>query len=253
MSLTGEPGRSAGEERPLARRPLRRLRRRRSRSWPASGARAATASAATATSRCSRPRCPSSCYVGTWAATEGCAAAAHAAVGAPVDRPLPGLPDRRRLDRRRLRQAEVLGAAVPRARPPGPRRRPALRRLRRARPRTATTLAADPRGDVPPSAPPPSGSTRSATPGVPCGPVNDVAQALADPQAARARRRRRLDHPRFGTVRQVASPLRVAADRSPRRRSARRCAASTPTRCCARCAATAPERVAELRRRGAFG
>ena len=53
-------------------------------------------------------------------------------VRAPVDRPLPGLPDRRRLDHGRRRQAEVLARAV-RGAGAGVGRGPALRRLRGAR------------------------------------------------------------------------------------------------------------------------
>ena len=110
MSLTGEPDGPPTQERALARRPLGRLRRRRSRCSPASGARAATASAATATSRCSRPRSHELMYVGTWAASRGLRAAAAGELGAPVDRAVPELRDRRRLDRRRLPEAERSGA-----------------------------------------------------------------------------------------------------------------------------------------------
>ena len=106
------PGRAADEERPLARRPLRRLRRRRSRCSRVSGARGATASAATATSRSSRPRCTSCCYVGTWAASRGYVPPRRAQLGPPLDRAVPELRDGRRLDRRRVPEAEVLGAAV---------------------------------------------------------------------------------------------------------------------------------------------
>lgn len=45
--------------------------------------------------------------------------------------------------------------------------------------------------------------------GVPCAPVNDVAAALADPQAVARDTLVEIEHPRLGTVRQVASPLRV--------------------------------------------
>lgn len=45
--------------------------------------------------------------------------------------------------------------------------------------------------------------------GVPCAPVNDVAGALADPQAAARDALVRIDHPRLGEVRQVASPIRM--------------------------------------------
>jgi crotonobetainyl-CoA:carnitine CoA-transferase CaiB-like acyl-CoA transferase len=48
--------------------------------------------------------------------------------------------------------------------------------------------------------------------GVPCGPVNDVAGALRDPQTAARSMVVETDHPRFGTVRQVASPVRVGAE-----------------------------------------
>ena len=45
--------------------------------------------------------------------------------------------------------------------------------------------------------------------GVPCGPVNDVAAALRDPQTEARSMIVETEHPRFGTIRQVASPVRV--------------------------------------------
>jgi crotonobetainyl-CoA:carnitine CoA-transferase CaiB-like acyl-CoA transferase len=45
--------------------------------------------------------------------------------------------------------------------------------------------------------------------GVPCGPVNTVAEALTDPQTHAREMVVETDHPRFGTVRQVRSPVRV--------------------------------------------
>jgi crotonobetainyl-CoA:carnitine CoA-transferase CaiB-like acyl-CoA transferase len=45
--------------------------------------------------------------------------------------------------------------------------------------------------------------------GVPCAPVNDVAGALADPQVAARGDILEAEHPQLGTVRQVASPLRL--------------------------------------------
>ncbi len=45
--------------------------------------------------------------------------------------------------------------------------------------------------------------------GVPCGPVNTVADALAEPQTAARGMIVETSHPRFGTVRQPASPVRV--------------------------------------------
>ena len=51
--------------------------------------------------------------------------------------------------------------------------------------------------------------------GVPCGPVHDVAEALADRQTVARDDVITIDHPRFGPVRQLASPLRVARDQEP--------------------------------------
>jgi crotonobetainyl-CoA:carnitine CoA-transferase CaiB-like acyl-CoA transferase len=48
-----------------------------------------------------------------------------------------------------------------------------------------------------------------AAAGVPSSPVNDVAAALVDPQAEARGNVVEVDHPRLGTVRQVASPLRL--------------------------------------------
>lgn len=54
--------------------------------------------------------------------------------------------------------------------------------------------------------------------GVPCAPVNNVEQALADPQVAARSMVLSAEHPRFGTVRTIASPVRVGAGgASPRR------------------------------------
>lgn len=50
--------------------------------------------------------------------------------------------------------------------------------------------------------------------GVPCGPVNDLATALNDPQVVARNGRIAYEHPRLGHVEQVASPLRV--DGAPR-------------------------------------
>lgn len=58
--------------------------------------------------------------------------------------------------------------------------------------------------------------------GVPCGPVNDLDAALSDPQTAARGMIVETDHPRFGRVRQVASPVRVGADPPTYRRAPRR-------------------------------
>ncbi|PPE68646.1 CoA transferase [Caldimonas thermodepolymerans] len=45
---------------------------------------------------------------------------------------------------------------------------------------------------------------------VPCGPINDIGQAFADPQVRARGLRVELPHPRFGQVAGVASPLRLS-------------------------------------------
>jgi crotonobetainyl-CoA:carnitine CoA-transferase CaiB-like acyl-CoA transferase len=57
---------------------------------------------------------------------------------------------------------------------------------------------------------------------VPCGPVNSVAQALADPQALARGVVVETQHPRFGEVRQVVSAVRVGEEPSTHRRAPRR-------------------------------
>ncbi|HEY2706102.1 MAG TPA: CoA transferase [Candidatus Dormibacteraeota bacterium] len=92
---------------------------------------------------------------------------------------------------------------------------------------------------------------RLADAGVPCAPVNDLEQAFADPQALARGVVVETAHPRFGTVRQVASPLRVGAPQG-----------STHRRAPARHEDSAhvfgllgydPARVLELGENGAFG
>ncbi|WP_027343185.1 CaiB/BaiF CoA transferase family protein [Hamadaea tsunoensis] len=58
--------------------------------------------------------------------------------------------------------------------------------------------------------------------GVPCGPVNDVAAALADPHTAARGMIVETEHPRYGRVRQVASPVRVGGQAPEYRRAPRR-------------------------------
>ena len=47
--------------------------------------------------------------------------------------------------------------------------------------------------------------------GVPCGPINDLAQVFADPQVQARGLRFELPHPLAGSVPQVASPIRLSA------------------------------------------
>lgn len=58
--------------------------------------------------------------------------------------------------------------------------------------------------------------------GVPCGPVNSVADAFADPHVAARGMVVETEHPRFGTVRQVRSPVRVGNRTPEYRRGPRR-------------------------------
>jgi crotonobetainyl-CoA:carnitine CoA-transferase CaiB-like acyl-CoA transferase len=62
---------------------------------------------------------------------------------------------------------------------------------------------------------------RLAASGVPSAPVNDVLAALEDPQTAARGAVVETEHPALGTVRQVASPLRLG-DEQPNRRAPRR-------------------------------
>ena len=55
--------------------------------------------------------------------------------------------------------------------------------------------------------------------GVPSSPVNDVQAALRDPQAQARGTVVEYEHPTLGTVRQVATPLRLSGDEPPLRRA----------------------------------
>ncbi|HEX2046046.1 MAG TPA: CoA transferase, partial [Gaiellaceae bacterium] len=58
-----------------------------------------------------------------------------------------------------------------------------------------------------------------AAAGVPNARVNDVAQALAEPQVEARDGLVEIEHPQLGTVRQVATPLRVGEEEKPARRA----------------------------------
>ena len=86
--------------------------------------------------------------------------------------------------------------------------------------------------------------------GVPSGPVHDVASALTDPQVAARGMVVETDHPRFGTVRQVASPVKVGDEPVPHRRAPAR--GEHGAELLAELGYDAA-RVAELEAAGAFG
>jgi crotonobetainyl-CoA:carnitine CoA-transferase CaiB-like acyl-CoA transferase len=87
--------------------------------------------------------------------------------------------------------------------------------------------------------------------GVPCGPINDVRAALADPQTVARGLITEVDHPSFGTASWIASPVRVGDPPSEHRRAPH---LGEHTEIIVRdVLGYAPGRIAELRTRGAFG
>lgn len=58
--------------------------------------------------------------------------------------------------------------------------------------------------------------------GVPSGPINDVAQALAEPHTVARNLLAETEHPHFGTIRQVVSPVRFGAEQPTYRRAPQR-------------------------------
>ena len=175
----------------------------------------------------------------------GLRAAAHGELGASVDRPVPELRDRRRLDRRRLRRSRSSGSAV-RARSGGPsspttRASPTSPRRDRNRDELLAMLDAAfaERDDAT------SGSTLLDRRRRPVRAGQRRRGGARGPAGARPRGRRRVRAParsarcarsrrRCGSATSAAGP--------PRRRSA----ASTPRRCCASSAATTRSDVREL-------
>ena len=87
--------------------------------------------------------------------------------------------------------------------------------------------------------------------GVPNARVNDVAEALADPQVHARRGLVEIEHPRLGTVRQVATPLRVGDEEKPARRAPSR--GEDTERVLVDLCGYPRERVRELAAAGAFG
>jgi crotonobetainyl-CoA:carnitine CoA-transferase CaiB-like acyl-CoA transferase len=86
--------------------------------------------------------------------------------------------------------------------------------------------------------------------GVPCGPVNDVPQALADPLVEARGMLLETEHPVFGTVRQLASPVKVGPAATSHRRAPRRHEHGPELLAGL---GYDPARVAELTAAGAFG
>lgn len=86
--------------------------------------------------------------------------------------------------------------------------------------------------------------------GVPSGPINDVAQALTEPHTLARGLLVETEHPTFGTVRQVASPVRFGSEPTQYRRAPLRNEHFDEI---VRDLGYSTERVAELTGQGAFG
>ncbi|MBB2944387.1 crotonobetainyl-CoA:carnitine CoA-transferase CaiB-like acyl-CoA transferase [Actinoplanes lutulentus] len=86
--------------------------------------------------------------------------------------------------------------------------------------------------------------------GIPCGPVNDVAAALRDPHTLARGLVVETEHPRYGTVKQVASPVRVGDQPPAYRRAPRR---GEDLGYVSELLDYSPEQLEKLRAAGAFG
>jgi len=93
--------------------------------------------------------------------------------------------------------------------------------------------------------------SRLAELGVPCAPVNDVEHALVDPQITARGGIVTTEHPRFGTVRSVASPVRVGEPGTRHRRAPHR--DEDGPRVLSELLDLDAEAIARLRADGAFG
>jgi crotonobetainyl-CoA:carnitine CoA-transferase CaiB-like acyl-CoA transferase len=86
---------------------------------------------------------------------------------------------------------------------------------------------------------------------IPCAPINSIPQALADEHTAARDMVIATEHPVFGTVRQVASPVRVGGDRAAPRRAPQR---GEHTESLLRdLLGYSPEQIDRIRASGAFG
>jgi crotonobetainyl-CoA:carnitine CoA-transferase CaiB-like acyl-CoA transferase len=92
---------------------------------------------------------------------------------------------------------------------------------------------------------------RLAAAGVPCGPVHDLPAALADPHTSARQMVVETDHPRFGTVRSPASPVKVGAGAALHRRAPGR--HEDAGAILGGLLGYGPERIASLAESGAFG
>ena len=228
--------RAADEERPLARRPLGRLRRRRSRCSPGLwrarrdgvGCDCDVSLFETALAGADVRR-----HVGGHA---GLRAAAAAKLGARVDRALPELPCRRRLDRHRRARSRSSGSGSARSLASRSWHPTRASRPWRHGTRTATSCCLSSRRSSP-AARCDEWLALLVPAGIPAAKVNTVPEALDDPQTVARGAVVEHEHPTLGTVR----TMRHGAARVRRRATAcarRPSAASTRRTCCSSCAAT---------------
>ena len=149
----------------------------------------------------------------------GLPAAAALGVGPPVDGSLPELPHGGRLDRRSPARSRSSGSGC--ATPSGVRTWPPIHASRTlpAGTSTATSSSRSCAKEFSDALDGRVARRRCGAAGVPSARVNDVAQALADPQVDARDGLVEIDHPRLGTVRQVATPLRVGEEEKPTRRA----------------------------------
>ncbi len=87
--------------------------------------------------------------------------------------------------------------------------------------------------------------------GVPNGPVYEVAEALEDPHVRERGDVVEIEHPRFGTVRQLASPLRISGEPNPLERGPAR--GEHTDQVLLELAGYSDAELAELRAAGTFG
>ena len=87
--------------------------------------------------------------------------------------------------------------------------------------------------------------------GIPCGPVNTIGQALAEPLTAARGMVVETEHPRFGRVQAPASPVRVGERSTHHRRAPAR--NEDAEQLLGDLLGYAPERIATLAQAGAFG
>ena len=233
----GRPRRSADQERPVARRPLGRVRvgDRRPRRDPPGAPRRGRLRLRHLAARYRDARAHLLRDVGCVARLRP---AAPPPLGTRGDRPLPELPDRGRLDRRRLPEGEVLAAALRRDRET--RAGDGVPELRRPRPRVATSWSRSSRTS---SA---SGRARS---GSLCSPLRASRRRRSTTWRRRSARRGSSSTSTRSSGRCGRWPRRCGCPERSLRCGRRRTAAPTRSRCWSSCAATSPRGCASSRPR----